>query len=240
MDNFYQLVGDTITSIADDIKPFWSEGAPFQINLSRLQYCTSGLIPEKNLYWCAFTSGSGSTHDYCFVLDYKNMMWGLSNFVCNCFGKRLISGREFLYSGNYTGTVCKHDPAVYNNLGSAYTSSFYTCWLDFGDTQLEKQIKYMIALFDAVGDYDLTMQYRTNLEVDTETLTMVTGADLLGIDFILGTSLLGGVDVIERSAEINKRFKRIQILFQHSTLDEYFRLFSLGFLHKTLRGYRIE
>ncbi len=239
-DNFYQLVGDTITSIADDIKPFWSEGAPFQINLSRLQYCTSGLIKEKNLYWCAFTSGSGSTHDYCFVLDYKNMMWALCDFPSNCFGTRIISGREFLYSGNYGGIVCKHDPAVYNNLGVAYTASFYTSWLDFGDTQLEKQVKYMIALFDAVGDYDLTMQYRTNLGVDTNTLTMVTGADLLGIDFILGTSELGGVEVIERSSEINKRFKRIQILFQHSTLDEYFRLFAIGFLWKTMKGYRIE
>ena len=239
-DNFYQLVGDTITSIADDIKPFFSEGAPFQINLGRLQYCTSGIIAEKNLYWCAFTSGSGSTNDYCFILDYKNMMWALCDFPCNCFGKRIISGREFLYSGNYGGIVCKHDPAIYNNLGAAYTASFYTSWLDFGDTQLEKQIKYAIALFDAVGDYDLTMQYRTNLGVDTNTLEMVTGADLLGIDFILGTSELGGVEVIERSSEINKRFKRIQILFQHSTLNEYFRLFAIGFLWKQMRGYRIE
>ena len=239
-DNFYQIIGDEITSIADDIKPFWSEGAPFQINLARLKYCTSGIIREKNLYWCAFTSGSGSTHDYCFILDYKNMQWFLCDFIINCFGIRKISGREFLYSGNYTGTVCKHDPAVFNNLGVAYTSAFYSCWLDFGDTQLEKQIKYLIALFDAVGDYDVTFEYRTNLGVDNFDLTMVTGADLLGIDFILGTSTLGGVSVIERSAEINKRLKRIQFLITQSTLDEYFRLLSCGFLWRPMRGYKIE
>lgn len=239
-DNFYQLIGDTPTSIADDIKPFWSEGAPFQINLNRLQYCVSGLIKEKNLYWCAFSSGSGSTNDYCFLLDYKNMLWAICDFPANSFGTRIISGREFLYSGTYTGFVAKHDPAVYNNLGVAYTSSFYSSWLDFGDTQLEKQIKYIIALFDAVGAYDLTLQYRTNLEVDTETVSTTTGADLLGIDFILGTSVLGGVELVERHAEINKRFKRIQILFQQSTLDEYFRMLALGILWKPMKGYRVE
>jgi hypothetical protein len=240
-DNFYQMVGDEITSIADDIKPFWATGgAPFQINLARLQYCVSGIIREKNLYWCAFTSGSGSTNDYCFILDYKNMQWFLCNFAVNSFGIRKISGREFLYSGNYTGIVCKHDPAVYNNLGAAYGSSFYSCWLDFGDTQLEKQIKYLIALFDAVGNYDITFEYRTNLGVDNFDLTMVTGADLLGIDFILGTSTLGGVSVVERSGEINKRAKRIQILITQTAIDEYFRLLSLGFLWKPMRGYRME
>lgn len=239
-DNFYQLIGDTVTSIADDIKPFFSEGAPFQINLNRLQYCSSGIIKEKNLYWCAFSSGSGSTNDYCFILDYKNMLWAISDFPCNCFGKRIISGREYLYSGNYLGTVGKHDPAVFNNLGVKYTSAYYTSWLDWGDTQLEKQIKYLIALFDAVGNYDVTVEYRTNLGVDNLTLSMATGADLLGIDFVLGTSVLGGADLIERVGELNKRFKRIQIHFTQSTLDYHFRLFALGFLWKTMKGYRIE
>ncbi|RKY32400.1 MAG: hypothetical protein DRP74_02695 [Candidatus Omnitrophota bacterium] len=239
-DNFYQLIGDTVTSIGDDIKAFFSEGAPFQINLNRLQYCVSGIIKEKNLYWCAFTSGSGSTNDYCFILDYKNMQWCISDFVVNSFGKRKVSGREYLYSGNYTGTVCKHDTSVYNNLGAAYTSQMYFPWLDFGDTQLEKQIKYLIALFDAVGNYDITVEYRTNLETDNFTLSMVTGVDLLGIDFVLGTSTLGGVDVVERSGEINKRMKRIQLLISHSTVDEYFRLYALGFLWRPMKGYRIE
>jgi len=239
-DNFYQLIGDTVGSIADDIQPFFSSGAPFQVNLNRLQYCVSGIIREKNLYWCAWTSGSGSTNDYCFVLDYKNMMWAISDFVVNSFGKRIVSGREFLYSGTYTGFVAKHDPAVYNNLGVKYTSAYYTPWLDFGDTQLEKQIQYIVALMDAVGDYDITAEYRTNLETALTTLSMVTGADLLGIDFVLGTSTLGGVEVIERSAEIIKRFKRIQFHFTQSTLDEYFRMFAIGALLKPMKGYRIS
>lgn len=239
-DGFYQLVGDEVISISDDIKSFWSEGAPFQINLNRLQYCTSGLIKEKNLYYCAFTSGSGTTHDYMFLLDYKNMMWALSDFPANCFGTRLISGRQSMYSGTYTGYVAKHDPAVYNNLGVAYTQQIYFPWIDFGDTQLQKKLKYIIALFDAVGNFDVTMEYRTNLSTDSFTLSMETGSDLLGIDFILGTSTLGGASLVERQGEINKRLKRIQILITKSDLDEYFRLFALGLLWKPMKGYRIE
>lgn len=239
-DNFYQLIGDEVTSCGDDIKPFFSEGAPFQINLSRLKYCTSGVIKEKNLYWCSFTSGSGSTNDYIFLLDYKNMTWSMCNFKANCFGMRKISGREFLYSGTYTGFAAKHDPAVYNDLGVAITSQFYFPWLDFGDSQLEKKIKYLIALFDAVGDFDLTFEYRTNLETDNFTMEMATGADLVGIDFVLGTSTLGGVQIVERNGEILKRCKRIQLLITHNTLDEYFRLFSLGILWEKVRGYRIR
>jgi hypothetical protein len=239
-DNFYQIIGDEVSSIADDIKPFFSEGAPFQINLSRLKYCTSGIIKEKNLYWCAFTSGSGSTNNYIFLLDYKNMQWSICDYPSNCFGKRNISGREFLYSGTYTGFVAKHDTAVYNNLGVAINTQFYFPWLDFGDPQLEKQIQYLVALMDAVGDFDLEIEYRTNLETDNLTIEMATGADLIGIDFILGTSTLGGVEVLERSGEIKKRVKRIQLLISHNVLDEYFRMFSLGFLWKPVKGYRIR
>lgn len=239
-DNFYQLIGDDVNSISDDIKPFFSQEAPFQINLSRLAYCSSGIIKEKNLYYCAFTSGSGSTNNYIFLLDYKNMQWMISDFPANCFGKRVIDKREFLYSGTYDGFIGKHDPAVYNNLGAAYTSQFYFPWVDFGDTQLEKQLKYLIALFDAVGEFDITFEYRTNLETDNLTLDMSTGADLLGVDFVLGTSVLGGVELIERSGEINKRCKRVQLLLTHSTVDEYFRLLSMGLLWKPVKGYRIR
>jgi len=239
-DNFYQMIGDEITTIGDDIKNFFSQGAPWKINFNRLEYCTSGIIKEKNLYFCAVTSGSGTTHDYLFILDYKNMHWSISDFVCNSFGIRKVSGQEFLYSGNYTGTVCKHDPAIYNNLGVKYESEIYFPWIDFGDTQREKQIKYIIGLFDAVGAYDLTLEYRTNLETDSFTLTPTTGADLLGIDFVLGTSTLGGVELVEVSNEVNKRLKRIQIVLTHNTLDEYFRLFALGMLWKPMKGYRME
>ena len=239
-DNFYQLIGDEVVSIGDDIKNFFSQGAPWQINLNRLGTCSSGIIREKDLYWCSVTSGSGSSNDYIFLLNYKLMQWAICDFPSNAFGVRIISGREFLYSGTYTGFVCKHDPAVYNNLGVAYTSEIYFPWLDFGDTQLEKQVKYVIALFDAVGAYDLEFEYRTNLEVDSFTMTPTTGADLLGIDFVLGTSTLGGVSLVEVSNEINKRMKRVQLVIQHNTLDEYFRLFALGFLWKPMPGYRIE
>ena len=237
-DNFYQMVGDQITSIADDIKNFFSQGGPWQINLNRLQFCSSGIIREKNLYFCTVTSGSGATHNYMFILDYKLMQWCVCDFIANSLGTRIVSGREFLYSGTYTGFVCKHDPAIYNNLGVVYTSQIYFPWLDFGDTQLDKQVKYIIGLFDAVGAYSLTLEYRTNLGTDNFTLTPVTGADLLGIDFVLGTSTLGGVSLVEVGNEVNKRFKRIQIVLTHGVLDQYFRLFALGMLWKPIPGYR--
>lgn len=239
-DNFYQMDGDEIISIGDDIKNFFSQGGPWQINLNRLAYYTSGIIKEKNLYYCAVTSGSGTTNDYIFILDYKNMHWSVCNFNSNAFGLRIISGREYLYSGTYNGFVCKHDPAIYNNLGVKYKSEMYFPWIDFGDTQLEKQIQYIVGLFDAVGAYDLTLEYRTNLVSDNFTMTPTTGADLLGVDFVLGTSSLGGDELVEVSNEVIKRVKRIQIVLTHNVLDEYFRLFALGMLWKPMKGYRIE
>lgn len=241
-DNFYQLIGDTITSIGDDIKPFFSEGAPFQVNLSRLEYCSSGLIKEKNLYWCAFSAGSSSTHNYCFVLDYKNMMWAICDFPINAFATRQVSGRDFLYSGTYIGFVGKHNPAVYNNLGVAYTSTYWTCWIDWGDPQVDKKVKYIVGLLEAVGDFTLQVEYRTNLDINWKNLgnfTMETGGVKLGIDWVLGTSVLGGVDLSESVLEVLKRFKRIQLRFNQHTLDHYFRLYALGFLWKPEKGYRI-
>jgi len=241
-DNFYQLIGDSISAIGDDIKPFFSEGAPFQINLSRLEYCTSGVIKEKNLYFCAFSSGSNATNDKCLVLDYKNMMWAICDFPINSFGLRTISGREFMYSGTYTGFVAKHDPAVYNNLGSAYSSIYVSSWIDFGDTQREKKIRYLIALMDAVGSFNLQVEYRSNLSTAWTSLgnfNSSSGGELLGVDWTLGTSELGGEDLTESVLEVLRRFKRIQLRFTQATSDQYFRLYALGILYQNLSGHRI-
>lgn len=239
-DNFYQLIGDNITSIADDIQPFFNEGAPFQINLSRSQYCSSGLLKQYNLYWCTFSSGSNTTNDYIFILDYKNMMWMLCDFPSNYMAVRNESGRDYIYSGTYDGIVARHDPAIYNNLGVAYTSQLYFPWIDFGDTQTQKKLRYLIALFQAVGNYSLTFEYRTDLQTNNFTIDLKTGADLLGVDFILGTSTLGGVSLIEQNGELMTRCKRFQLLITHSTLNEYFRLYSIGIMWEKLRGRRIS
>ena len=50
----------------------------------------------------------------------------------------------------------------------------------------------------------------------------------------------GGFYLVEVSNGVNKRMKRIQIVLTHSVLDEYFRLFALGMLWKSMPGYRME
>ena len=237
-DNFYQLIGDEISSIGDDIKPFFSEGAPFQINASRLKYCIAGIIKEKNLYICSFSSGSSTTHDSAFILDYKNMMWGLCNFKMNCFGIREISGRDFLYSGTYNGFVGKHDPSVYNDLSSAYNSYYWTWWVDFGDPQAEKKIRYIVAFMKNTG-FDLEVEYQTNLGTTTGTFTSTAEVDLLGVDFTLGSSTLGGADLVENILEVLQRFRRIKLRFNMTNADKYFRLYALGALWSPVKGYRI-
>ena len=170
------------------------------------------------------------------------MMWAICDFPINSFGLRTISGREFLYSGTYTGFVCKHDPAVYNNLGSAYTSIYISSWIDFGDTQKEKKVRYLIALMQAVGDFDLQVEYRTNLVSDWVNLGYFNsspGGALLGIDWTLGASKLGGADLTESILEVLKRFKRIKLRFTQATLNQYFRLYALGIMYQGMPGYRI-
>lgn len=241
-DNFYQLDGDEVKSIGDDIKQFFSEGAPFQINLNRLKYVVAGVIREKNLAIWAFTTGSGSTNDYCFVLDYKNMMWAVCDFPINCFGIRKVSGRDYLHSGTYNGFVGKHDPAVYNNLGTAYSSKYETGWADWGDPQLEKKVQYMIGLMEAVGNFSLAVSYKTIADTDWQSLgnfTMSTGGGELGHDWVLGTSVLGGLDLTESILEVIKRWKRVRFQFKQETKDEYFRLYAVGFMVKPMRGYRV-
>ena len=243
-DNFYQLIGDTITSIGDDIKPFFGEShrVPFLINLARLRYCVSGIIKDKNLYFCAFSSGSNMQNDYCVVLDYKNMLWALCNFPVNYFATRQVGGRGFLYSGTYDGFIGRHDPSSYANLGAAYDSEYRTHWLDWGDPQLEKKVRYLIGLLGAIGNFTLAVGYRTNLATSWTSLgdfTMSTGGEELGVDWALGTSTLGGADLAESVLELLKRFKRIQLKFTQTTINHYFRLYALGFLHKPVKGYRI-
>ena len=69
---------------------------------------------------------------------------------------------------------------------------------------------------------------------------MVTGGIKLGIDWTLGTDAIGGVDFVESVLELIIRFKRIQLRFNQSTADHYFRLYALGTLYKKMRGYRIS
>lgn len=243
-DNFYTMIGDTVSSVGDDIKPYFSSGqADFTINHNRTQFAVSGIIKEKNLYFCALTKGAGTTHDVVFILNYKTMQWFMASFRCNSFGIRKISNREFLYSGSYNGFTGKHDPDIYNDLGSSYGSIWHSPWINFGDANLDKKISYIYGLLKAVGAFDVDVSVRTDLDVTWTSLGTFSGAAggmLLGVSWDLGTTALGaGVMSSESYLEALKQCKRIQFKLEQNTVDWYFTIYALAFMWQPTTLYKV-
>jgi len=234
-DNFYQMIGDVISSIGDGLKPYFSTGqAAFSINQNRMQFVSSGLVKEKSLYYCALTRGAGTTHDIIFVLDYKNMKWFLCDFTCNSFCIRKVSNREFLYSGTYNGFVGKHDPEIFNNLGSSYGSVYHSPWMNFGNTSIDKKVIYVYGLLKSLGSFTCTVKVRTDLDLTWVTLgtfAMQSGGMQLGVNWVLGTTALGaGVEATESFLEVLRQCKRIQFSIEQNTIDWRFVIYALTFM----------
>jgi len=162
--NFYMMDGDSVFSVGDNIKGYLKLGVK-----SRLKFAVSGLLYNRDQYWCSFTKTSGATqNDRTVVMDWSRPyrdIWGklqypwfIYTIAANCFAEVSVSGDNLLYHGGYLGLMYKNDSTTADN-GVAFIASYKSKRFSLGDPTLEKKFDWFSMAYDNKGDWDLGIQF---------------------------------------------------------------------------------
>lgn len=247
--NFYLVNGDNVVPCGDNIKPYVKAG----VN-SRLQYAVSGMLHGRSQYWCSFSYTSGTTkNDRTLVMDYSRPYsdkWGKTQYPwfiysigANCFAEMNISGKSWLYHGDYVGKVQKNDTGTNDN-GVEISPTYVSKGFSHGDPSLEKKYENIGLSIAQKGDWDLNVQVVCDGNALTEktiaqNLLSGSGSQTLWDNFNWDEANWASESDNTVTREIRRQGKTIQIRFGTSGLDTSFLVYYYNLLARALqRGIR--
>lgn len=147
---------------------------------------------------------------------------------------RAGTGDFQVYTGDYSGNIWKLEQANKNDNSNAYYAGFKTANLAYDDPRRTKKYAKGRVVMQPKGSFDLQVKtWIDGVVLDTETVSM-SGTGGLMDSFTLGTSLLGGNEIIDDSFAIGNVGKRIQQEFFNSSVNESFFVSKILTDHKIL------
>lgn len=243
--NFYIAEGDSVRTCGDNIQNYIRDG----VN-SRLKYAVSGLLLNRNQYWCSFTYVSGSTaNDRTVVMDWSRPYadrwgkiqypWFIYTIGANCFAEISTGGKGYLYHGGYTGKMYKDDTGT-NDDGSAFSTTYVSKRESHGDPTLEKKWDSINLSYDRSGDWDLLI--RTVCDGNAATEKVISQNLLTGLGYRslfdvakFDEDYFSSESDADTSRDIGRMGKLVQVSFGTTGLDESWRLYSYVLHAKALR-----
>lgn len=204
----------------------------------------SFLDPNRNLIGWSVTS-SGTTNDYAYTLDYlqaggkqedgklQEGWFPIGHGMRAAGTVRQDAGKDIVLFSDNNGVVHQLDSGDtydFADIG-AYRS---TAWISCGAPHLFKGYRYIIVYSDASGAYDLDLDFAINYGDNytvTKQMDLTPVGDLLGSTFIIGQSILGGINSISSKLPIDLIANSLKIRFGTTGGDQPFNVygFSLGF-----------
>ncbi len=148
---------------------------------------------------------------------------------------RVGAGDFQVYTGDYSGNIWMLEQANKNDNSNAYYAGFKTANLAYDNPRLTKKYRDGRVVMQPQGSFDLQVKTWIDgaISGSTQTISMVGTGGLLD-SFTLGTSLLGGNEIIDSSFDIGNVGKRIQNEYFNSNADEDFFISKLLFDFKPL------
>jgi len=154
------------------------------------------------------------------IHDNQDNVSGYS--ACSSNVIRFDSGDYRVYTGGYTGQVWNLEIEDRNDGGELFHAGFKTPVINCGDPRTRKNFKRLWLVVGPVGNFDLEIDWWVDGVKQTGTTMDMSGtAGLLG-SFTLGTSLLGGDDVIRQEAILGINGMNIQFEIYNATKNEPF------------------
>jgi hypothetical protein len=247
--NFYVVSGDNVTACGDNIKPYVKDG----VN-SRLQYSVSGMLYNRSQYWCSFTYSSGATtNDRTLVMDYSRPYidkWGKTQFPwfiysigANCFAEMNISGKAWLYHGDYVGKIQKDDTGTNDN-GSAFKPTYISKQISHGESTLEKKYESINLNLARKGDWNLNIQIICDGNSGTEkdiTQNLLSGLGYRSLFDVakFDEDYFSSESDMDATREIRRQGKVIQVSMGTTGLDESWLIYMYSILSRAIqRGIR--
>jgi hypothetical protein len=137
---------------------------------------------------------------------------------------RASAGKWKIYTGSYAGRVWKLNEVNRNDNSNAFVSRYRTPIMAFNNVREQKRYDHIkiVSIAEGLCDIDLTW-WVDGKDTGSEDISFASSGDVLG-SFILGTSSLGGQNILESSVKIGTLGKRLQVEAKSSTANEDFFL----------------
>jgi hypothetical protein len=188
--------------------------------------------PEKREVHFGMTGTGAVDNNLRIVLDMNiadKLRWRVSfrDTPTALWLKKDGDGINRLTHGDDGGFVWNMDQATKSKDGVGYEALFQTrhedfAWLDPMLSTIQKNFKFLELVVEPKGDHNLTVTtFLDGAEQDTLQFPMGTSGTALGA-FILGTSILGGGDILNKKLRMTGRGRRISLVGSNSGADEDF------------------
>ena len=134
------------------------------------------------------------------------------------------TGSLKIYTGSYNGKVWKLGETNRNDNSNAFVSIYKTPLLSFDNVREHKRYDRLKIISIAEGACSATFTWSIDGVIkNSKDIEFTAVGDVLG-SFILGTSILGGLNILESSINLGCIGKRIQIEAKSNTANEDFFL----------------
>ena len=136
----------------------------------------------------------------------------------------VLTGTWKVYTGSYNGKIWKLGETNRNDNGNPFVSIYKTPLLSFDNVREHKRYDRIKIVSIAEGICSATFTWWIDgVLKNSKDIEFSAGGDVLG-SFILGTSTLGGLNILESSVSLGYTGKRIQIEAKSNTANEDFFL----------------
>jgi len=154
------------------------------------------------------------------ILDNQDLESGYS-----CLSSALVrqsTGIPTVYTGSYAGRVWKLNQANRSDNSTAFVSSFKTPSMPFDDERISKRYDRVKIISAAQGSCDALFRWWVDgVLIGEEDVSFTVEGDVLG-SFVLGTSVLGGKNIIENNVRLGRVGKRLELELVSATADQDF------------------
>ena len=200
------------------------------LNKNRLKYCCGEAFEELNYIIWSFT-GTGQTYNnICFVYDYIGDRWSTWDGInaSSLVVSYNNSGKRELLAGNYDGFVNRLNRITYADNGEAYTMTWSTPFLNFGDPILDKSFEELFMFIRPQGESTLDViskienQASESLEFSQQGTSAVLGS------FVLGVDRLGAGALVPRSQSLTGQGKTLQLEVSQDDVNVSSEVYGFG------------
>lgn len=232
-DGIYVYDGAQPRKISEYIQTFWDT-----LNLAQAENFCSTIDYKRNLYLLSVTTGSNTSNTRIIAMNLSNKweddeglhfplwLWRVSAQAMNTeinattLAQRIVFGQA---SGikSYFGTLYSDDGSAIE----AYATSPLMTFSDgIGQDNCLRRI--YSAFLATAGDVLLQTEIKDGSDwITQDTITSVGGGAAIGVDFVIGVSVIGIPDAtFSHRSDIKARSRRIKIRFYQSSASRYFNL----------------
>lgn len=220
-----------------DIKPTFNTFEAEKLDLVQGAY-----IPELNSFALAIAEQGQTAQNAVWLLNVQAQVpnkqrsgawYRWPNASCTALSRQLTSGVHKIVMGTINGRIVRSQKkgvfADFGTTGIKYTIKSGTIYPG-DDPQTMKAFKRISFFYRPKGNFSFTVQAKIdNQQSQGFSFSQSTGVDLLGVSFILGTSVLGSSSTLAPFTQTMEGYGRgITLTITQPTIDEQLEIWGIS------------